>query len=65
MSRALSHGRRMPLLPASALVRDATIGCVQRKEITKASAIDQLIQHCGMSGVDAAREVANAVEVKV
>ena len=52
------------LLPACDEVRRATIRAYQLGGITDAAARQQLEMHCGMSAVDAARAIANAIEVK-
>ena len=48
------------LLPASDTVRNAILTSYRAGGITRICTIDQLIRHCGMTNVEAAREVANA-----
>lgn len=52
------------LLPATDWVRRATIKAYQLGGITDKAARLQLETHCGMSAADAARCVADAIEVK-
>ncbi len=50
------------LLPASDLSRRETLKAYRDGDISRVFAIDQLIRHCGMDPVSAAREVADAIQ---
>lgn len=55
---------RRPARPSAEAMRAATIKVYQLGGITPACAVDSLIQH-GMTPTEAARAIADAVEVKV
>ena len=53
------------LLPATHWLREATKASYAAGGITREAAIDHLMNHCGMSPADAARTIADAIEVKL